>query len=702
MAKKPIKTQQYEAHKKRAAARQAKIAAEGQEIGTPPDVVDAARRDSCRNDFKLFCETYFREWFYLGWSIDHEKAISKIQDSVLSGMLFALAMPRGSGKTVLCLAAVLWALLYGHHRFVCLIAATDQRAKKLLSKIYNALEQNKRLMEDFPLVCYPIKKLERTPQRSHKQKCMGEYTNMTWTANEIVLPTVAGSLPSGAIVTVAGLTSGELLGQNKDMPDGSIMRPSLFMADDIQTKSSAKSASQCEARIEILQAGVLGLAGPDKKIAGLLTCTIIRPGDAAEQLLDREAHPEWQGERCKLVYEWPKNEKLWDEYTRLYQEGLRGGDKGTAATEFYKSNRPAMDAGSRVGWPARFPEGCLSALQNAYNLRIRDEDAFQSEYQNEPLSHDVAAEWMAKDDVARKINGRQAGTIPTACSHLTLYTDVHNKLLYWMLAAWQDDFTGYVVEYGTYPDQGRAYFTMRQAQKTMQAACPGAGREGAIYAGLKSFYDWMLNRQWTRDDGSTMRINLALVDERYETKTVYQFINEYPCGYLHPAMGLPLGATSAPFHSRANKPGERSADHCRMTMIPGKARGRHIVIDTNYWKTFIQRRILQARGDSGCLTIYGRFREDGQPASPTQHLLLAEHLTAEKHHIVFGPYGPVDIWENQGGKDNHWLDCLCGCAVGAAWLGASTIRTAPATPARVVQAVRKSWAEVAKEKKGLQ
>jgi hypothetical protein len=440
--------------------------------------------------------------------------------------------------------------------------------------------------------------------------------------------------------------------------------------------------------VEIVQGGVLGLAGPDKRIAGLLTCTIIRPGDAADQLTDRDKHPEWQGERSKLVYEWPTNEKLWDEYARLYLEGLRNGDRGRAATEMYRKNRLPMDQGARVGWQERYPDDCISAIQHAFNLRLRDEDAFASEYQNEPLSHEEENEFLDADAICAKINGRAVGTIPTSCNHLALYEDVHDKLLYWVLVAWQDDFTGFVVDYGTYPDQERAYFTMRQATKTLGRVAQGAGREGAIYAGLKALNDKMLTKQWRRDDGAMMRVNMALVDERYETATIYKFINEYPCGYIYPAMGLALSATSQPFHSRPNKPGERTGDHCRLTQIVGKAKGRHLVIDTNHWKTFTHRRLATAAGDAGCLSIYGRRRADGEPASITQHRLLAEHLTAETHHVVVGPYGPADVWNNESGRDNHWFDCLVGCTVIASLLGCTSGPRIVA-PKRTPQPVRR-------------
>jgi hypothetical protein len=40
----------------------------------------------------------------------------------------------------------------------------------------------------------------------------------------------------------------------------------------------------------------LRLAGPGKKISGIMPYTVIRPGDMADRILDRDKHPQWQGE----------------------------------------------------------------------------------------------------------------------------------------------------------------------------------------------------------------------------------------------------------------------------------------------------------------------------------------------------------------------------------------------------------------------
>ncbi|MCC7409307.1 MAG: hypothetical protein IT442_14675, partial [Phycisphaeraceae bacterium] len=151
----------------------------------PP--VNAERKDTCRHSFRGFCEAYFPLTFHLAWSPDHLKVIAKIETAVLEGGLFAMAMPRGSGKTTLCETACLWSLLYGHREFVTLIGADEDHAADMLDAIKSELENNDLLEEDFSEVCGPIRALEGIHQRAAGQLYQGARTHIGWTAKEIVL-----------------------------------------------------------------------------------------------------------------------------------------------------------------------------------------------------------------------------------------------------------------------------------------------------------------------------------------------------------------------------------------------------------------------------------------------------------------------------------------------------------------------------------
>jgi hypothetical protein len=96
----PKPQRSYEEMKEAARLRNAELARAGMDIGKIPEVVNPERKIKAMESFKTFCETYFPEVFYLPWSPDHLKVIEKIEQAVLKGGLFALAMPRGSGKAL--------------------------------------------------------------------------------------------------------------------------------------------------------------------------------------------------------------------------------------------------------------------------------------------------------------------------------------------------------------------------------------------------------------------------------------------------------------------------------------------------------------------------------------------------------------------------------------------------------------------------
>jgi len=294
--KKEAEGDSYETLKERARARNAALSVAGRDIGQLPNVENPDRKEAAGKDFRFFCESYFPQTFYLPWSPDHLKVIAKIERAVLHGGLFAMAMPRAAGKSTLVETGCLWAVLYGHREFVCLIGSDEGHAMDMLDSIKMELDGNELLLADFPEVAFPIQALDGIANRCKGQLYQGERTHISWTAREVVLPTIAGSPASGAIIKSAGIT-GRIRGMKFKRADGMTVRPALVVLDDPQTDESARSLSQCATRESILAGAVLGMAGPGKKISGIMPCTVIRPGDMADNILDRDKHPEWNGER---------------------------------------------------------------------------------------------------------------------------------------------------------------------------------------------------------------------------------------------------------------------------------------------------------------------------------------------------------------------------------------------------------------------
>ena len=659
---------QYRAKNDAERDRQASISRQGRDIGPPPPVADPKRRAKAEKSLQLFCESYFPERFKLRWSKDHLKVIQRLQHSVLTGGRFALGMPRGSGKTSLCEVAAIWALFIGARQFVMLIGASAETAQQMLDAIKMEIEANELLAADFPEVCYPIQRLEGRANMCAGQHIGGERTHICYGKKQLVLPTVAGSKASGAILRVRGII-GATRGAKFTRSDGTNARPDLVIIDDPQTDASAKSELQCTTREKLIAGAILGMAGPGKKIAAMMPCTVIRRGDMADNALTREKHPEWQGERCKMVYKWPTNEKLWDEYAEVRRLDLINGGDGSEAKSFYKKHFKEMNAGAEVAWPDRFNEDELSALQNAMNLRIADEATFFAEYQNEPLSDTSAEEdLLSKDAIASKVNGLARGVVPLNATRITSYWDVQHRLLYWVAIAWADGFNGSIIDYGTWPQQSKSHFTYRGVQKTLQQVYKVKSAHAAVLAGLTALSEYLLPRSWKNEAGTELRIERALVDaaDGNLTDTVFEFCRRSPyASTLLPAIGKGINPSEKPMHEYKPKEGERLGFHCLLQPVP-KRGSRQLVIDTNFWKSFVHERFAVPKGDAGCMTLFGTARSD--------HRMFAEHMRAEgrvrmrneKTKLV------VDVWSLPPAKpDNHLFDCASGAAAAAAMQGVS-------------------------------
>ncbi len=162
------------------------------------------------------------------------------------------------------------------------------------------------------------------------------------------------------------------------------------------------------------------------------------------------------------------------------------------------------------------------------NLKFRDELAFSAEYQNEPIAESLGEDMMSAEEIATKTNGLERGIVPLDCTHLTMFIDVHQDALYWMLTAWEPNFTGAIIDYGTWPDQHREYFTLRDCQRTISHVTGGAGLEASLYAALEKLGEERLDRVYFRDDGTEMRVDRCLIDANWSQSTdvVYQFCRQ--------------------------------------------------------------------------------------------------------------------------------------------------------------------------------
>lgn len=623
-------------------------------------------------------ETYNPKPLYFGWSANQLRSIERMEEAVRHGAMYAWAEPRGNGKTTRCRMLILWAVSYAYRRYPFLLGANAEKAEDSLSSIKTIIRFLPEYADDFPEIVYPVARLGGIAHRAQGQICCGVSTQIEWSKDRIVLPTVPpppnwparwplrsdGMVPSsGVVIATSGLTGDGIRGSLLTLKTGEMIRPDIVVLDDPQTAESARSASQNATRENLVGADVLGMAGPGRAIAAVMPCTIIERGDMADRILNRKIHPVWRGERTKMLESMPTDLAAWERYFEVYRSCiLREPPDQQAANDYYVDHREELEAGAVASWAERKNPEDISAIQHAMHLFFRDRKAFFSEYQNEPMEVDYGGSELDVEEIKNRLNKIARGTVPRDHTRLTAFIDVQGKILYYAVCSWDERFGGAVVDYGTFPKQNRAYFAASDARPTLADSFPGLSEAAAIYAGLKALTENLLSRAWKTEQGVEMRIDRCLIDSGWNTDTIYQFCRQCAfAGVIYPSKGYGIGAAKVPISEWPVKPGERSGYAWRLS-APESGRGRTVKIDVNLWKSFIRERLATPEGSPGCLMLCG--------SQPHEHQLLADHLTSEYRTVTEGRGRRVEEWNvKPTNTENHWWDCVVGCAVAASITG---------------------------------
>jgi len=357
---------------------------------------------------------------------------------------------------------------------------------------------------------------------------------------------------------------------------------------------------------------------------------------------------------------------LWEEYADIWTGELRNDGDGSVATAFYTERQEEMDAGSKVGWPARHLEGEVSALQHAWNLRLRiGEEAFNAEYQNEPddLTGMTDRITITSDDITAKTSKVARGIVPSEFDQLVAFVDISQKCLWWTVCGFRSGFRGTVIDYGTWPDQGQRYVRLAAVKRTLMRKYRGQGVTVAIQKGLEDLVDYLM-REWETETGGVMRCSKILIDEGdgEHTEPVRLFCrrSDYAT-ILMPTKGRGIKASSKPICAGRPAKNERFGKYWKVVRNRDQSRSLHT--DVNYWKTFVMRRLEMLAGESGSIDLYKQ--------SPRHHQMFADQLTAEipKEIEDLGTGNRVIEWTNPKQRDNHFFDCMVGCCVAASMLG---------------------------------
>lgn len=621
------------------------------EVGKIPPIVDPVRRLRCERDLLSFLVEYFPNSTGLApFGVRQIKAIRQLEHAILSSGRFLNLIPRGYCKSSISEGACIWAAIYGHRRFIIFFGSNDDSAKSGIESIQTELSSNPLLAEDFPEVCLPIAKLENKSMRCASQTHNGKLTYIGWNSEEVIFPTIEGSVASSAIIKACGLLAASR-GARHMRPDGTRARPDLAVIDDPQTDQSALSPPETKKRLRVIRKSILRLGGHGRQISVCMNATKIADNDLVDQISDRKQNPGWITIRAETVISMPTAfETLWlgpyaDRLLDFNEDDV--GSQAEAlkrATAFYGDHFEEMNAGGSVTWDhVPLEPGEIHALQHALNIYIIEgEDVFDAECQNNPSRSDIAGYLQLNASVKERKNKLARDQVP-ANTQVTMFgIDVHDEILYWSRGCALQDFTGSVVNYSCFPPQPTSYFSHAKIKRKLTDHFPGRTVDEAILLGLLHVLKQLSE--------FPEPLACGLIDSGYKPEIVAEAIRQSGLVNVFGSKGMPIGPASKPMTEydvspkRVRRAGPDPAKP--RWYFPREIR-RRVHFDANYWKDFAAARLTQESG-AGCWRLFGGERTD--------HSLYGDHLCAEQPVAMSAMGRTVNTWKVVSHRDNHYWD----------------------------------------------
>lgn len=654
-------------------ARKKKERQEAAAVYIPP-CANPARRKRFEKDPPRWLRYYLSHVYDEPFCAHHLEMIAAIVRASTYGGDQAIAGPRGEWKTSIAEGTAINRILCGVVKFCVLFAATALFARNSLASIKQYILESERLKDDYPEIWHPISRAADRPQAAHSMWAYGQTFELTsisfqWSGDEIIFPRIPGSASAGSIIATRGLDSA-IYGLKRGK-----LRPELAIIDDPDTDDTIRNPEQAQKIEDKIERTIAGMGPSGRRIARVMLTTVHTWNCLSARYTDPSQKPSWHGKRFPFVIQFPVALEKWAHYVNLRRIGLANGDPfAREAHRYYLAHRKEMDEGVIVSRPSSFdsrklPDGSrlqVSAIQRYYD-HVADfgEDSALSELQGTPRDDSDTVLGLRSSDVAQRLTKLARGTVGKNCQQITAYIDVHARLLYYVVSAWDSQFGGGPIDYGTYPQQPIAYFAQATAPVAMADVHPGTSQEAWLTAGLTAVVDRLLGIEYQREDGASMRIGMMLIDAKWgdTTELVKRFCRRHPSygTRLFPAMGVGLGPTRKRLADYRPEPGARVGPFWREA--PAADRCRVVTIDANAVKSFAAARLLLPPGSAGAWELFGD--------SPHSHTLFADHCTAEepKTVMVKGTNHEYTVWTLRPNRDNHYWDCLCGTAVAASMLG---------------------------------
>lgn len=668
------------------------------EIGELPPVADPDRRRKCEADFALWRATYCAPRHLYADSKNHAVMCQRLQDCIESadGWLTIMA-PRGEAKSTTVIEACAWAIYSGRKRCVGCLSSSTKTARNNVGSFSAILTKLPLIQADYPEVWVPVReKIEKTKQRQVYH--LGKKVSLTWEGYDngthvFRLPDIEGS-PSRFSHFYSQSINSKMRGMMYAAPDGSIVRPDLLLADDIQDPAISKNPDRVRDALNKMTVDGAGMRGNDPMPLINLGTPFHTDCLMAQAVRDKR----FAALVLKAIYEFPTRMDLWEKYSHTFdiaydeaaarhgkfRNDLAYAEALAAASQFYVQNREAMDAGMEMAWEAKYSDkkahSGASPIENIMReyYFVLTPAVFDQEKNCDLKSlADGSIELITQEIFDAKITETLPEFVsPNTATLITYSIDIHENVLYYEGVAWSEGFDGHVITYGTFPEQSGSAWTQRTCKQTLGRRYHGRGKQGSIYAGIEELVETIFKRKYLRADGTEIFVETVLIDNNNGLfkPTVEKVVEESPHRKnIILYIGQWYGAGT---QSRTAK--DRGGIEWKYG-YQGSLRNNTIIAFRDWWKSYNHDRWLVARGDSGCKTIFN--------GSARRHRKFYDELTCQKPHWVSLPSGEAfRRWQNKSidneGLDDHWGDCDFMNTVAASVKGIRQKSERSATPAR--------------------
>lgn len=304
--------------------------------------------DKCAISLELFCKTFFPRIFSGKFCDFHKEVFKSLEDYVINKkqlkLYYVRGAPRGHGKSqILSFGLPLWAICYGYAKNILIVSDTNEQAMQFIMAIRDELEENESLREAF-----------------------GDLVGTrVWTNVKIQTATRIQVVGKGAGQKLRGIKYKHY-------------RPDIIVVDDLENDENVETEAQRQKLLNWFQKALIPCGSTTEKI--IYIGTVLNYESLLNKLLTQPEYSMWDRKRYQAVMKF-SDSPLWEEWESIIKdEHLK--NPSAEAFKFFSEHRQEMLEGTEILWEDKQPDYYYDLMIT----RLMDADAFDSEFQNDPVS----------------------------------------------------------------------------------------------------------------------------------------------------------------------------------------------------------------------------------------------------------------------------------------------------------------------------